>query len=47
MNIEEVVSSMLNGEPVHDGIVIGICFICFYTFYQVLFSSVFSIFKKD
>lgn len=46
MNIEEIVSTMLNGEPIHDGIVIGTIFICFYTFYSVLFSSVFSIFKK-
>ena len=30
MNIEEVVSNMLTGEPVHDGVVIGIIFICFY-----------------
>lgn len=46
MNIEEIVSSMLNGDPVHDGIVIGIIFICFYSFYNAIFSGVFSIFKK-
>lgn len=46
MNIEEVLSSMLNGEPLHDAMVIGIAFVCFYTFYSAIFSGVFSIFKK-
>lgn len=46
MNIEEIASTMLNGEPVHDGIVIGIIFICFYSFYNAIFSGVFSIFNK-
>lgn len=46
MNIEEVVSSMLTGEPVHDGIVIGIIFICFYAFYNAIFSGLFSIFSR-
>jgi len=46
MNIEEVVSNMLTGEPVHDGVVIGIIFICFYTFYSAIFGGLFSIFSK-
>ena len=46
MNIEEVVSTMLNGEPIHDGLVIGIIFICFYSFYNAIFSFLFSFFKK-
>jgi len=46
MNIEEIASNMLTGEPVHDGIVIGIIFICFFVFYSAIFSGVFSIFKK-
>ena len=46
MNIEEIVSTMLIGEPVHDGIVIGIIFVCFYAFYNAIFSGVFSIFKR-
>ena len=46
MNIEEVVSTMLNGEPIHDGLVIGIIFICFYTFYSAIFSGLFSIFSR-
>lgn len=47
MNIEQVVSTMLNGEPIHDSIVIGIIFACFITFYNVFFSSVFTIFSKN
>lgn len=46
MNIEEIASTMLSGEPVHDGIVVGIIFICFYSFYNAIFSGVFSIFSK-
>lgn len=46
MNIEEIVSSMLTGEPIHDGIVIGIIFICFYAFYNAIFSGLFSIFSR-
>lgn len=46
MNIDEIVSTMLNGEVIHDGIVIGIVFICYITFYQCIFSAMFSIFKK-
>lgn len=46
MNIEQIISTMLNGEPIHDSIVIGIVFTCFYTFYSVFFSSVFTLFRK-
>lgn len=46
MNIEEIVANMLNGEPIHDGIVIGIIFVCFYAFYNAIFSGLFSIFSK-
>ena len=46
MNIEEIIPNMLNGEPIHDGIVIGIIFVCFYAFYTAIFSGLFSIFKK-
>jgi len=47
MNIDEILGSMLNGEPLHDAIVIGIIFTCFMTFYQVIFTSMFSIFKRN
>lgn len=46
MNIEEIVANMLNGEPIHDGLVIGIIFVCFYAFYNAIFSGLFSIFSK-
>ena len=46
MNIETIISNLLNGEPIHDAIMIGIAFIFAYEFYKVLFSSVFSIFKN-
>ena len=46
MNIEEIVSNMLTGDPVHDGIVIGIIFVCFYAFYNAVFSGLFSIFSR-
>ncbi len=46
MNIEEIVSNMLNGEPIHDGLVIGIIFVCFYAFYNAIFTGLFSIFSK-
>lgn len=46
MNIEEIVSNMLTGDPVHDGLVIGIIFVCFYAFYNAIFSGLFSIFSK-
>lgn len=46
MNIEQIISSMLNGEPLHDSIMIGIAFTFAYEFYKVFFSAVFSIFKN-
>lgn len=46
MSIDTVISTMLNGEPIHDGLVIGIIFICFITFYECIFGGMFSIFSK-
>lgn len=46
MELDTIINTMLNGEPIHDGIVIGTIFICFYTFYQCIFSGLFSIFSK-
>lgn len=46
MSIEEIIPNMLNGDPVHDGIVIGIMFVCFYAFYTAIFSGLFSFFRK-
>lgn len=47
MNIEEIISNLLNGEPIHDSLMIGISFIFAYEFYKVFFSAVFSIFNKN
>ncbi len=46
MNIEEIAANMLTGEPIHDGIVLGIIFVCFYSFYNAIFGGLFSIFRK-
>lgn len=46
MHLDEILVNMLTGEPVHDGIVVGIVFVCFYAFYTAIFSGLFSIFKK-
>ena len=46
MNIEQIISSMLNGEPIHDSLMIGISFIFAIEFYRVFFSAMFSIFKN-
>lgn len=46
MNITEIVSDMLTGEPLKDCIIIGIAFTCFYSFYNSIFSGLFSFFKK-
>lgn len=46
MNIDEVLSNMLNGDPLHDSIVIGIMFVCFWTFFNAIFTGLFSIFRR-
>lgn len=46
MNISEIITNMLNGEPLHDAITCGIVFTCFYEFYKVFFSTIFSFFNK-
>lgn len=46
MNIIEILEGNLTGEPLKDTIIIGIIFTIFWSFYNVIFESVFSIFKK-
>lgn len=41
-----IVENTLNGNPIHDAIIVGTIFVCFYTFYHVFFSAIFSIFSK-
>lgn len=47
MNLEEIVSNMLNGEPLHDSIIIGTIFIVFMSFYGAVFGAMFSIFNEN
>lgn len=47
MNIDEIITTMLNGEPIHDGIIVGTIIICFIIFYEMVFGSLFSIFRKN
>lgn len=47
MNIDEILTNFLNGEPLHDALIIGIFFTIFFEFYKVIFSAVFSIFKRS
>lgn len=46
MNFDSILVSYMNGEPLHDAIIIGIAFIFFYELYKVFFSAVFSFFKR-
>lgn len=46
MDIVSLLEENLTGEPLKDAIIIGILFTILWTFYNVLFESVFSIFKK-
>ena len=46
MNIIDILEDNLTGEPLKDSVIIAILFLIFWTFYNALFDSVFSIFKK-
>lgn len=47
MNIISILESELTGEPIKDAIIMGILFTVFWSFYNVIFEAVFSIFKKN
>lgn len=47
MNIIDILEDNLTGEPLKDAIIIGILFTVFWTFYNVIFETVFSIFKRN
>lgn len=47
MNIVEILGDYLTGEPMKDAVIIGILFTIFWSFYNVIFEAVFSIFKKN
>lgn len=46
MQLETILSNYLNGEPLHDAIAMGIVMAVVFEFYKVVFSSIFTIFKK-
>lgn len=46
MNIISILSDNLTGEPLKDAIIIGILFTILWSFYNVIFEAVFSIFKR-
>ncbi len=45
-NLQTLLDTFLVGEPLQDAIIIGILFTIFFEFYKVIFSSVFTLFKK-
>lgn len=47
MNLDTILSDFLTGEPLHDALTIGILFSIFFEFYRVMFSSIFTIFRKN
>lgn len=46
MAIIDILENNLTGEPLKDAIIIGILFTIFWSFYNVIFESVFTIFKR-
>lgn len=44
-DLYQLITNMLNGEPLHDAITCGIIFVCFYEFYKITFETIMSIFK--
>lgn len=46
MNLITILQNNTTGNPVEDVIILGILFTIFWSFYNVLFETVFSIFKK-
>lgn len=47
MEIINLISDNLTGEPLKDAFIIGIYFLGIWTFIQIVFESVFTIFKKN
>lgn len=46
MNLDTILANYLNGEPLHDAIMIGIIMAVVFEFYKVLFSAIITPFKK-
>lgn len=47
MEIIKLIEENLTGEPLRDAFIIGIYFVCIWTLIQVIFESVFTIFKRN
>lgn len=47
MEIIDLIGNNLTGEPLKDAFIIGIYFVSIWTLIQVIFESVFTIFKKN
>lgn len=47
MEIIELIGNNITGEPLKDAFIIAIYFVCIWTLIQVIFESVFTIFKKN
>ena len=47
MEIIELIGNNLTGEPLKDAFIIAIYFVCIWTLIQVIFESVFTMFKKN
>lgn len=47
MEIIELIGNNMTGEPIKDAFIIAIYFVCIWTLIQVIFESVFTIFKKN
>ena len=46
MNLQEILSTYLTGEPLADSLTIGIIIAVVFEFYKVVFSTIFAPFKK-
>ena len=47
MEVVSLIGENLTGEPLKDAFIIGIYFISIWTLIQVIYESVFTIFKKN
>ena len=47
MNIIDILEDNLTGEPIKDAFIIGILFTILWSFYNIIFESVFTIFKRN
>lgn len=46
MNLDTILSNYLNGEPLHDAVIIGVMVGILIIFWKTMFGAAVSIFKK-